>query len=91
MPREPVAPAPTASHLCVKGENATALMLARLAMAGLVAFVQPVAPLGSVVDPMDATPARPTPPATHHGNPSPYIKVYVVPLTVRTPFVVVAP
>jgi hypothetical protein len=68
-----------------------ALIPARLAMEGLVDFVHPVAPLGSVVVPMEATPARPTPPATHHGNPCPYLKVYVVPLTVRTPFVVVLP
>jgi hypothetical protein len=45
---EPDAPAPTASHRWVCGENATSLMVARLAMAALADFVHPVAPLGSV-------------------------------------------
>jgi hypothetical protein len=42
------APTPTASHRCVCGENATSLMVARLAMLALADFVHPVAPLGSV-------------------------------------------
>ena len=46
---EPDAPAPTANHRWVCGENAISLMAARLAMAGLVDFVHPDAPLGSVV------------------------------------------
>jgi hypothetical protein len=45
---EPDAPAPTASHRCVCGENATSLMVARLATPELADFVHPDAPLGSV-------------------------------------------
>jgi hypothetical protein len=66
VPVDPDAPAPTANHRCVCGENATALTAARFAIPVLADFVQPVAPLGSTVYPSAATPERPTPPATHH-------------------------
>jgi hypothetical protein len=66
VPSDPVAPAPTANHRCVKGEKAMALTAATLVIAALEDLVHPVTPLGSVVYPIEATPASPTPPATHH-------------------------
>ena len=88
---EPAAPAPTANHRCVCGENATSLMLARLAISELVDFVQPVAPLGAVVQANAApdTPEEdaPTPPATHHAGFIPlYALALILLLTVATVF-----
>ena len=47
-------------------------------MAELADFVHPVAPLGSLVYPSEATPERPTPPATHHARVLPPLLLYVL-------------
>jgi hypothetical protein len=87
VPVDPDAPAPTANHCCVNGENATELILARFVMPVLADFVQPVAPLGSAVDASAATPERPTPPATHHDRvPLLYTLAMIFGVTVATAF-----